>query len=402
MIENARLTYSMLRDLVTDEEVAGISIVRRLQPLAGRGTPVAPPSYAKTKGAADNEGQRHNIHYIPHPADASRRVQAAVLDSTASQANRIEIELLRAVERENFPFPLHRVRVDGYGDITDLELPHRVFDKTITSASAPPPDSRKWKQLPSSIEIEKADQRCADAILKHAPAVLIFGGWNSHGKKSTAFRQRFHKSVCSMIRAVNVEVQERTGGRIDPLHLPSKEPATLDEKRTDLSKHGLGTVPSSLTADLGARGKNSGRPLLLVTMEYAEQVSAIHFGVYRDLGFNDSKTDDVARTWLAATAVYAMSLHHARGGRLRSECDLVLEDENAASWRVRRRDGRDETLAPPAPKEARAIADEAREEAVRAGASMGREDVHLKLHPELAEIRQRKGEERSIGAGGDE
>ena len=137
-----KLNLETINELLADEQYRGLSVTRVLQPLDGTGSAVAPPSYAGPQGAPKG----------PRYVDSERRledgtvVKTCLLDSPQSQANRVEETLLRLVRAGDLELPLHELVVLGLGVLTDLDLPHRVFDAAIGSAKLD--DGKTWSRSP--------------------------------------------------------------------------------------------------------------------------------------------------------------------------------------------------------------------------------------------------------------
>ena len=302
---------------------AVLAVHRTLQPLGGEGDLVSPPTFAQPKG--EEKGPRY--------VWADRRVgdevvPTCLLDSPASQANRIEVALLSLVNAGRLVLPLHRIQVPGFGVLTDLELPHRVYDAAITTALLP--DGTPWSESPIALAIRRATRLNARALFRHAPLVLVLGGWDSHSPDGVnAWRGRHAKAVYSKIVGIDARRFARPGGRLDPMGLPSSIKVDLGAGEKSLSASGLGVIPPSLPR----------MPRLSITMRHAEQRAAVSLGVLRNIGFGDSAADSLAREYLAALAVLCVVALHTQGGSLRAECDLVSVE--TTGWLVRT-DGLDE------------------------------------------------------------
>ena len=266
-----------------------------------------------------------------------------LLDSPASQANRIEESLLALVQSGKLTLPLHRLNIPNIGVLTDLELPHRAYDAAVGTATLT--DGTKWADSRVAKGIRRASRKNATALLEHAPLILVLGGWDSHsGTAANAWQGRHEKAVWSKIVAVEAFKMSRPGGRLDPMGLPSSVRVNLsddgktptDKQKADNKKlvdQGLGVVPPSMDKF----------PRLSITMRYAEQRSVISFGVFRRIGFGGNGKDSVARDFLAALGILGLAALHRDGGHLRSECDLVCEQTHG--WQIRRDDSPDEPLS---------------------------------------------------------
>ena len=361
-------SLDVLSRLMRDSAVRGLSITRELQPLGGRGDAVSPPTFAQAEG--DEKGPRY---VWSERRIADETVKTCLLDSPASQANRIEESLLALVQSGNLSLPVHRLHVPNLGTLTDLELPHRTYDAAVGTAKLA--DGTRWADSTVAKKIRGASRKNAAALLEHAPLILVLGGWDSHsGMASNAWQGRHEKAVWSKVVAIDAFKMNRPGGRLDPMGLPSSDKKVnlsdssevpteeqktalknlaeeqnvtkieqglkrlakdLSEKQAakKLSDQGLGVVPPSMAKF----------PRLSITMRHAEQRSVISFGVFRKIGFGGNDKDRVAREFLAALGILGLAALHRDGGHLRSECDLVCERSNG--WQIRRDDSPDELLS---------------------------------------------------------
>ena len=107
----------------------------RLAPAGGPGAKVFPPTYV-----SDDNAQHGQTRYATETRRVDGRDQPCVLlDSVASQANRMEEALLDAWEAGRLDFPLVRVDFSAadaelearVGSVSALEAPHRIYDAIL-------------------------------------------------------------------------------------------------------------------------------------------------------------------------------------------------------------------------------------------------------------------------------
>ena len=104
---------------------AALRCVTELQPAGGAGDKVFPPTYEGGKYAEETR------------LIDGRQTRCVILDSVASQANRIELALLRAWKRGKFKLPIVQADFTEFPDlgyITSLETPHRIADSESSLA----------------------------------------------------------------------------------------------------------------------------------------------------------------------------------------------------------------------------------------------------------------------------
>ncbi len=361
------MDYSLdvLSELMREPAVRGLSVRRELQPLGGEGDLVSPPTFAQAKG--DEKGPRY---VWSRRRVGDEVVDTCLLDSAASQANRMEEALLELVRGRVLELPLHSMEVAGIGTLTDLELPHRTYDAAVDSAKLM--DGTAWKKSAVAKALRGASRKDAAPLLEHAPILLVLGGWDSHSRQAAnAWRGRHEKAVWSKVVAVDAFRMSRPGGRLDPMGLPSSEKVDLGDGPETLVKQGLGVVPPSMEK----------YPRLSITMRHAEQRSVVSFGVTRTLHFGTPEQDHAARVLLAGLGILAVAALHRGGGHLRSECDLVCDCSDG--WLVRRDDRADEVLEGVDVPTALSVVDVALARAEETGLRYRRETIELRIHPNL-------------------
>jgi len=366
-----RYSFEALSDLMQDRAVRGLSIRRELQPLGGQGELLSPPTFAQSQG--EEKGPRYV--WSPRRID-DEEVDTCLLDSAASQANRMEEALLELVRSEELELPMHSMEVPGIGTLTDLDLPHRTYDAAVGTAKLK--DGTDWEKSDVAMALREASRKQAAPLLEHAPLLLVLGGWDSHsGVAANAWQGRHEKAIWSKIVAVDAHKMNRPGGRLDPMGLPSSQKVDLGVGSKKLVDQGLGVVPPSMEK----------HPRLSITMRYAEQRSVVSFGVTRKLSFGSSEQDDAGRVFLAALGILAVAALHRGGGHLRSECDLVCERSDG--WLIRRDDRPDEVIEDVDVDSALAVVKSALVKVEKTGLRYRRYVINLDIHPALIQAMRR-------------
>ncbi|MCA1676863.1 MAG: type I-U CRISPR-associated protein Cas7, partial [Actinobacteria bacterium] len=175
------LSYDHLRDAVTGGGV-GLRSRLDLEPLGGPGDKIFPPTYGTSESAETRYAVEDRT--LPGP-DGPTTTRSAVLDSVASQANRLELALLDAVRAGNLSAPVTSVDFAGRGlfgidRISDYEAPHRIFDALLRDSFD---GDDLFRHGPTGRAITEATSRSASALFHHSPHTLVFGGWDSTGPK---------------------------------------------------------------------------------------------------------------------------------------------------------------------------------------------------------------------------
>lgn len=405
------LTYEQLRSAVAGDFVALRSTVA-LQPAAGAAGKVMPPTY----GVPDSAPTRYAIEERRVDTERSR---AVLLDSVASQANRMELALLEGWEVGELAFPVAYVDFTDDGDLADLgrltvlEAPHRIADAIFRDSLL---DGTLFRLSDVGRSITDARPAAATALLRFSPSALLFGMWDSTGPKG-GLGSKFQRAIVSEIVGFDVEPGVNVGSRIDPLGIekdsaelyqhsdPSQTwtleaaEATKDEKGKPkkLGKDTKAGKPSSanhgnVTPSIDARAGG-------VTISRAVQTTVLSLAALRRLRFpinssgvrvplerrRDAETE--ARSVIAALGVAAIAYQHDLDYDLRSRCLLV--PEHPVRLELLTRDGSEPTPFSVDRATAAAILRDATAAAERAGMGFHHDEVRLTPAPKLIELLKR-------------
>jgi len=345
------LSYQELRDGVVGGAV-GVRCRINFEPLGGAGDKVFPPTY----GVNDNAETKYATEKRKIPSSEGNGgavVDAVVLDSVASQANRLELALLDAIRAGEVAVPVTSVDFAGSGlvgfdKISDYEASHRIFDALLRDSFD---GDQLFRNGPVGTAITKASTRDAAALYFHSPHTLVFGGWDSTGPRG-GLGAKYERAITSEIVALDIELGVRTSSRIDPsgiekgagrLYEAAGDGAwTLEEqgaarengKAKLLGSKGEAGRPSQ--ANLGnvtpsIDPKNGGitaREIVGTTVLSFIQLRRLRFPAKPDgsaLGEQRAEAEAAARTALAALGLAAAALAYEQGFDLRSRCVLVPE-----------------------------------------------------------------------------
>jgi CRISPR-associated protein Csb1 len=170
-----------LADLRAAVEKRGAAFRARvvLDPAGGPGDKVFPPTYAT--------GDREPTKYAVEQRRVGDEVVTSVLlDSVASQANRMEEALLAAWRANEIDIPVVAVDFTGDGDLADLgeitalEAPHRLADAILRDGVL---DGKPYRHSAPGRAFTDASPRNATAVYLQGPHALVFGMWDSTGPK---------------------------------------------------------------------------------------------------------------------------------------------------------------------------------------------------------------------------
>jgi len=400
-----KLTLDVLRDAIAGGAVAFRSI-NRLLPAGGAHDKVFPPTYLKEKGA------KTRYAFEQRMIDGALK-PAVLLDSVASQANRMEEALLEAWRRGELRFPLVRVDFSKVAELEDLDTisalqaPHRIADALLRDSLL---DKVPFRLSAVGRAITDARPDHATAMYAYCPTALIFGVWDSTGPRGGS-GSKFQRSLVSEIVGIGAEAGVKTASRLDPAQIASgvkiyQDPGdasewtsaeSVDPKRAKLYNRGgakeagrpaainHGNIPPTIESDSGG-----------VTIEYALHTVVLSLPALRRLRFTAQSSgapfasrgardaaELAARTVLAALALAAIVHQHDRGYDLRSRSLLV----GTGPLRIERvgRDGAAEVIEL-AQDAANQLVAEATAAAANLGLAWESAPIDLAPTPKLADI----------------
>lgn len=391
-----------------------------LQPAGGEGDKVFPPTYEGGKYATE----QRRLPGGPEPVDC------VLLDSVQSQANRMELALLDAWERDRISLPV--IVVDFAGNdmpkvlrITSLEAPHRIADALLRDSLH---NGQPFRKSDIGKRLDVVDNRNATALFELCPTTLVFGMWDSTGPKG-GLGAKFQRAMVSEVVGIDVEAGVKTSSRLDPAQISSN--ATIYQR--DNSRGGLDFTPDA--DDPMVRKDKKGFPILYnrsgsdrgkpgnpskanhsnvtpsiasdgggVTLRKAIQTTVISLPALRRLRFplNGKHTpaaDDSARTVLAALGLCAATLAREEGCDLRSRCQLVPTTK--IEWELLDKPGEAPSTFVLSGADAVKLLNDAVAEARKAGLPWMEQELTLTPSPELVAL-VRKSQELSAGTGGAE
>jgi CRISPR-associated protein Csb1 len=375
-----QLSRSKLQELVRNGAAARTRVT--LQPAAGEGTKVFPPTYAGAVYATE----KRRLPGYPEPVDC------VLLDSVQSQANRMEEALQQAIDLGRIQLPVVEVDFTGFfpgddkpealrllepiGKVTSLQAPHRIVD-AILRDSIVVEDNKQFRSKNERDEssygqrLRQVTAQNATALFELCPTALLLGMWDSTGPKG-GLGAKFERALVSEIVGINAVRGCKPSSRIDPLAI-QKDAGPL-YRRPD----GGFTLDPSQALDELKEGKPTGKKILFkknnkgqdvahdpkdssfpdqgrpseanhgnvtpsisekdrdgeflaggVTIDRAEQTIVLSFPALRRLKFpingeaqSRPEVDVAARTMLAALGLCAAALAAEAGLDLRSRCLL--------------------------------------------------------------------------------
>jgi len=298
----------------------------RLQPAAGTGTKIFPPTYPKDKKAVYNLEKRRI---------EGESVDCVVLDSVQAQANRFEEALQIAVDSGVLKMPSIEVDfskvenlIEPIQRVTGLQAPHRIADAIIRDSEL---DGTAFRESEKGMTFNQAHSGFATPLLELCPTALLLGIWDSTGPKG-GLGAKFQRAFVSEIVGIGIESGSHKGLRSDPLNISSGIGITKTKGgEWEFAKKGAKTgKPSEVNhSNVPFEGDHGG-----VTMDYAEQNMVISMPALRRLEFPETATSDstddrngAAREVLTCLGLVGYTLASEAGWDLRSRCLLWPESE---------------------------------------------------------------------------
>lgn len=342
------ITYEELRDAVAGPGL-GLRARTELEPLGGPGDKVFPPTYGVDRGAATK-------YAMETRRIGERAVEAVVLDSVASQANRFELALLEGYRQGELALPVISVDfrtvegLEGYDRISSLEAPHRVFDAILRDSLA---GENLFRLSEIGHAITEATPKNAAAMFRYSPTTLLFGGWDSTGPRGGK-GAKYERAITSEVVGLDVIRGKKTASRLDPLGIEKNAGPLYEAKdggwTPDPDEAVLDAKKQPVLLKAGSSDREAGRPSQVnhgnitpsideqaggVTVDRVLATTVLSFTQLRRLRFPTDHTgaligDDArgpaevaARTALAALGVAATVLAFEEGFDLRSRCVLI-------------------------------------------------------------------------------
>jgi CRISPR-associated protein Csb1 len=412
------ITFDRLRSLLAGEGVA-IRVRQRLQPAGGPGDKIFPPTYA----TGDNK-----LKYVVETRRVEGKdVQTVLLDSVASQANRMEDALLAAWEREDLSFPV--IGVDftddkellDLGKVTSLQAPHRIADAILRDSTSA--DGTLFRDMPEGKAYTDATPRNATAVYRLCPTALIFGVWDSTGPKG-GMGAKFSRVLTSEIVGLGAKEGKKVGSRLDPLAIQANveiyHDKNNDREWTILEDEAKRDKAGKLIPFNRAGGEGKGKPSAVnhsniaptidefaggVTFDYAEQIVVLSLPALRRLRFAagyDGKAlphrvdaERAAHTALAALSLAAVVQVREQGYDLRSRCLLVPDSDLILQVLLPSGASEDHSLSVKAANE---LVRAAAAEASKHGLSWQREPIALKPAAKLVALVKKSRAAAAAGA----
>jgi CRISPR-associated protein Csb1 len=319
-------------------EYAAIRRVTRLEP---QGDKIFPPTYEGGEYADEARQVRAENGTV-------QTVDTVLLDSVQSQANRMEMALLRAYDNGRLRMPMLQVDFTGDGQdsilkeigrITALEAPHRMCDAIFRDSMH---NGQPFRESAPGLKLNTAKAASATAVFELCPSALLFGFWDSTGPRG-GLGAKVQRAIVSEIVGYQAVKGKRASSRIDPLQIENNVEIykrlgggwTFDATAADKNKDGepIKRKPSeinhgNIVPSFRHEDEKTKKQVLNhggVTLAYAVQNTVLSLAALRRLRFPlegviKTEVDNAARTVLAALGLAAICFLDVEGYDLRSRC----------------------------------------------------------------------------------
>ena len=411
MSQNESQNTITLADLIDNLELGGGSVITsitELEPAAGPHASVAPAKFVDGSKSVFAYETRYIVEKLegqdePKKEEDSKDAEKAVkgkpqkvvlIDSKQSELNRAEaaIEQGRQYGDEaavKIPRAVVTYKTEnGPVEYTDMELSHRIFDGHFRAGRVddkPITENDQYRALRNSTPADMS------ALLKTAPAALLFGAWDSTRKSNQV---RLRSALVGEIIGVLADQEpgaehrqaRRGGARVDAVAAsvklaPKDMESLVNDQANELSPGNLKKNRDAIAAASKAKNKDTahvsasgiGLGSIPPSLEETGAVACrriirswvLSLATLRQLRFGQDKDKNVAaRALLAALGLNAI----ARAERelyIRANCDLI--ESAAPVVTLDQRFGEKKTFAPLTVKQADQLLLEAIENAKKAG-----------------------------------
>lgn len=333
---------------------AAFRCITQYQPAGGPGDKVFPPTYSPSEDRPRDERSPYATEQRINP-DTGEIRECVLLDSVASQANRMELELLRARRAGLVDLPLLEARFDRDDlplkfTVTSLEAPHRIADALFRDSRL---DGKMFRQSDTGKLLDNAGAGNAAGIFGICPTALLFGFWDSTGPRG-GLGVKFQRAITSEIVGYDAVPGKKTASRIDPASIragvrPLYERADKSDEHPHwtLEREQAAGGNRPRTLGRGSEGRpseaNHGNVTPTIsdggfTISGAVQTTTLSLAVIRRLRFplnggadSDAVVDAAARTVLTALGLAAGTMARTDTD-LRSRCHLL--PQNPVVWEL--------------------------------------------------------------------
>lgn len=321
---------SKLHQVIADAcaSASAVSLRARLIPASGLAEDsrffLLPPTYAE-------------VGHLLSPVREDGTHAYVLVDSPQSWANRLE----EIADDPALGLPRLGVRVAGRA-LSLHQLPHRVYDAILRDAEV---GGQPFRASPAGRALVESRPDNATALLRQAPAVLLFGGWDSFSGQGSS-GAKFPAALSGQILGFDALPTRKAGVRTDPLGISlesfhgwkAAQPGQMwtdreDEAARDDKGRPVVAKPSEVGhGNILAQTVQKGVWVSGIELRSALSLTRLRRYRFPVDGKPSDAADHAARVLLACLAVRLQAERLARGLDLRAGCELDAVD---AHWTMR-------------------------------------------------------------------
>lgn len=160
------------------------------------------------------------------------------------------------------------VQVGGYGRVTILDAPHRIYDAIFRDSLL---DGTPFRESTVGQRLVAANNRNATALYELYPTMLLFGGWDSHGGDNGR-GAKIPRALTSEIIGLRAVTGVRTSSRIDPLGITVAARTIFQTERDGWT---LNPEEATRNRDNALQRRGDGRPSEIGHLEEAKGFAQI-------------------------------------------------------------------------------------------------------------------------------
>lgn len=239
-------------------------------------------------------------------------VPCVVVDSVASQANRLELMAIAAMQAGALPIGRY-ITTLADKPLCNWSVPHRGYDALIRNTTL---NGTPWLASPPGQALSAARPHTPDALYTHSMNMALLGAWDSHSSNKRD-HAKFARAITSEIVAIHVAKGVRTSSRLSPVGIPSgtKVKVRTDTQAQLVASGGKEVKPgeiglASITPTIDEGG---------FTAEQIELNAVLSMIGLRRLRFSDPTAHRV----IALLGLYLMARQIEDGLDLRARCLLM-------------------------------------------------------------------------------
>ncbi|MFA5505407.1 MAG: type I-U CRISPR-associated RAMP protein Csb1/Cas7u [Vulcanimicrobiota bacterium] len=378
---STKLSLEVLKVAVAGSAAAFRTVIE-MQPAGGEGDKIFPATYEGGKYAEESR-------VLP---EENEPVNCVLIDSVASQANRMELAMLEAWEERRLHIPMLTVQFPELPKplrVTSLEAPHRISDALLRDSLY---DGVSFRKSEVGQILDIVSNANATPLLRYCPTALLFGLWDSTGPRG-GLGVKFQRILVSEIVGTHAVKGVKVASRLDPAQIEKGAAVIYESAKDGWSLQGKKTIgkegkPSEINhgnvTPTIADGGFTVKKVLQTTVLSLPGLRRLKFPVANEYSLERNRA---GRVLLAALGVAAVALSVEKGCDLRSRCFLIPDRQ--PEWELLRVPGEQPERFELTAESALQLVADAYREAEAVGLSWESDEILLEPREELTELVRR-------------